>query len=163
MVVAHVKVGRLAVFRGAVSLALRDGLLSNGEKRLLVKMAHALRLDEEQPKAVYDAVVSGEAQGEGEGFAEGEELGLEETRRVYEQVLEAFLLHTDRSEDEVILVAYLRHAFNIDDAEHRAIIRSMDRHLEQVVHRTVAEDFRMRLDDSIERIGAIFDDLIVKN
>jgi hypothetical protein len=157
MVVAHTKVGRLGVFRGAVGLALRDGLLSNGEKRLLVKMAHALRLDEDQPKAAYDAVLAGE---EIEG---GEDLGLEETRRVYEQVLEAFLLHTDRSEAELILVAYLRHTFNIDDAEHRAIARSMDRQLDQVVHRTVAEDFRMKLDDSIERLGAIFDDIIVKN
>jgi hypothetical protein len=39
----------------------------------------------------------------------------------------------------------------------------MDRQLDQVVHRTVAEDFRMKLDDSIERLGAIFDDIIVKN
>jgi len=154
---SRVKVGRLGVFRGAVSLALRDGQLSNGEKRLLVKMAHALRMDENQPLAVYDAVVSGEK------LEEGEELGLEETRRVYEQILEAFLLHTDRSEEELILVAYLRHAFDIDDAEHRAIARSMDRHLEQVVHRTVTQDIRMRLDDSLERIGAIFDDIVVKN
>lgn len=154
---SRVKVGRLGLFRGAVSLAIRDGQLLNGEKRLLVKMAHALRLDEDQPKAVYDAVVSGEA------IEEDDELGLEETRRVYEQILEAFLLHTDRSEEELILVAYLRHSFDIDDAEHRAIARSMDRHLEQVVHRTVTEDFRMRLDESLERIGAVFDDIIVKN
>ena len=120
---AYTKVGRLGVFRGAVGLALRDGLLSNGEKRLLVKMAHALRLNEEQPKAAYDAVLAGE------DIDGGEDLGLEETRRVYEQVLEAFLLHTDRSEAELILVAYLRHTFNIDDTEHRAIARSMVRGL----------------------------------
>ena len=84
---------RVAVFRGAVQLALGDGQLSNGEKRLLVKMAHALRLEENDPKRVYDAVAAGE------DLATGTVLGLEETRRVYEQVLEAFLLHTDRSED----------------------------------------------------------------
>ena len=151
---AYTKVGRLGVFRGAVGLALRDGLLSNGEKRLLVKMAHALRLNEDQPKAAYDAVLAGEV------IEGGEDLGLEETRRVYEQVLEAFLLHTDRSEAELILVAYLRHTFNIDDTEHRAIARSMDR---QLVHRTVAEDFRMKLDDSMERLGKIFADIIVNN
>ena len=150
MVVAHTKVGRLGVFRGAVGLALRDGLLSNGEKRLLVKMAHALRLDEDQPKAAYDAVLAGE---EIEG---GEDLGLEETRRVYEQVLEAFLLHTDRSEAELILVAYLRHTFNIDDAEHRAIARSMDRQLDQVVHRTVAQDFKIKLDEANHRLADLF-------
>jgi len=150
MVVVHTKVGRLGVFRGAVGLALRDGLLSNGEKRLLVKMAHALRLDEDQPKAAYDAVLAGEE------IEAGEDLGLEETRRVYEQVLEAFLLHTDRSEAELILVAYLRHTFNIDDAEHRAIARSMDRQLDQVVHRTVAQDFKIKLDEANLRLADLF-------
>jgi len=148
---------RVAVFRGAVQLALGDGQLSNGEKRLLVKMAHALRLEENDPKRVYDAVVAGE------DLATGTVLGLEETRRVYEQVLEAFLLHTDRSEDELILVAYLRHSFAIDDAEHRAIARSMDRQLEHVVHRTVAEEIRMRLDDTLDRIGTIFDEIRLQN
>ena len=158
MVVAYTKVGRLGVFRGAVGLALRDGLLSNGEKRLLVKMAHALRLDEDQPKAAYDAVLAGEE------IEAGEYLGLEETRRVYEQVLEAFLLHTDRSEAELILVAYLRHTFNIDDAEHRAIARSMDRQLDQVVHRTVAQDFKIKLDEANLRLADLFGlDIFDKN
>ena len=155
--VTQVKVGRVGVFKGAVSLALQDGLLTNGEKRMLVKLSHTLKLDEDEPKAVYDAVISGKEIGR------GEELALEETRRIYEQMLEAFLLHTDRSEGEVILVAYLRHAFSIDDAEHRAIARSLDRNLEQVVHRTVTEDIRMRLDDSMERISSIFDEFRVKN
>ena len=155
--VTQVSVGRVGVFKGAVSLALQDGLLTNGEKRMLVKLSHTLKLDEDEPKAVYDAVISGKEIGR------GEELALEETRRIYEQMLEAFLLHTDRSEGEVILVAYLRHAFSIDDAEHRAIARSLDRNLEQVVHRTVTEDIRMRLDDSMERISSIFDEFRVKN
>ncbi|HIH80672.1 MAG: hypothetical protein QF365_05985 [Candidatus Thalassarchaeaceae archaeon] len=147
-----VSVGRIRVFSDAVSLALRDGQLSNGEKRILVKMALALKLEDDEPKLVYDAVLAGEV------LDEGSILSLEETRRVYEQILEAFLLHTDRSEDELILVAYLRHIFNIDDAEHRAIVRIMDRQMEIVVHRTVVEDFRMRLDDSRERITEIFED-----
>ena len=44
----------LAVFHGATRIALRDGQLSNGEKRLLVKLAHALKLDEDEPRQVYD-------------------------------------------------------------------------------------------------------------
>jgi len=155
--VTQVSVGRVGVFKGAVSLALQDGFLTNGEKRMLVKLSHTLRLDEDEPKAVYEAVISGTE------IDQGELLALEETRRIYEQMLEAFLLHTDRSEGEVILVAYLRHAFGIDDSEHRAIARSLDRNLEQVVHRTVTEDIRMRLDDSMERISSIFDELRVKN
>jgi len=142
-----------AVFHGATRIALRDGQLSNGEKRLLVKLAHALRLDEEEPKQVYDAVVGGTDPGEGRQISELE------MRLVYEQVLEAVLIHTDRSDDELTLVAYLRRVFSISDAEHRAITRSLDRQLEETIHRNVLQDFRMRLDDTMERISGIFDRL----
>ena len=142
-----------AVFHGATRIALRDGQLSNGEKRLLVKLAHALRLEEEEPKQVYDAVVGGTDPGEGRQISELE------MRLVYEQVLEAVLIHTDRSDDELTLVAYLRRAFSISDAEHRAITRSLDRQLEETIHRNVLQDFRMRLDDTMERISGIFDRL----
>tara|TARA_B100000029_G_scaffold336537_1_gene328645 strand:+ start:144 stop:611 length:468 start_codon:yes stop_codon:yes gene_type:complete len=141
----------LEVFRGATRLALRDGHLSNGEKRLLVKLAHALRLEEDEPRLVYDSVVKNA------GLSAGRELGGQEKMMVYEQVLEAVLIHTDRSEDELMLVAYLRRAFQISDAEHRAITRSLDRQLEQIIHRNVLQDFRMRLDDTMEKIGGIFD------
>ncbi len=142
-----------AVFHGATRIALRDGQLSNGEKRLLVKLAHALRLEEEEPKQVYDAVVGGTSSGVGRQISELE------MRLVYEQVLEAVLIHTDRSDDELTLVAYLRRAFSISDAEHRAITRSLDRQLEETIHRNVLQDFRMRLDDTMERISGIFDRL----
>ena len=142
-----------AVFHGATRIARRDGQLSNGEKRLLVKLAHALRLDEEEPKQVYDAVVGGTDPGEGRQISELE------MRLVYEQVREAVLIHTDRSDDELTLVAYLRRAFSISDAEHRAITRSLDRQLEETIHRNVLQDFRMRLDDTMERISGIFDRL----
>ena len=125
-----------AVFHGATRIALRDGQLSNGEKRLLVKLAHALRLEEEEPKQVYDAVV------EGTSPSAGRQISELEMRLVYEQVLEAVLIHTDRSDDE-----------------HRAITRSLDRQLEETIHRNVLQDFRMRLDDTMERISGIFDRL----
>ena len=141
----------LEVFRGATRLALRDGHLSNGEKRLLVKLAHALRLSEDEPRMVYDSVVGDVS------LTTGRELAGQEKMMVYEQVLEAVLIHTDRSEDELMLVAYLRKAFQISDAEHRAITRSLDRQLEQIIHRNVLQDFRMRLDDTMEKIGGIFD------
>ena len=142
-----------AVFHGATRIALRDGQLSNGEKRLLGKLAHALRLEEEEPPQVSDAVVRGTGPGAGRQISELE------MRVVYEQVLEAVLIHTDRSDDELTLVAYLRRAFSISDAEHRAITRSLDRQLEETIHRNVLQDFRMRLDDTMERISGIFDRL----
>lgn len=141
----------LEVFRGATRLALRDGHLSNGEKRLLVKLAHALKLKEDEPRMVYDSVVGDNS------LSAGRKLGDREKMLVYEQVLEGVLIHTDRSEDELMLVAYLRKAFQISDAEHRAITRSLDRQLEQIIHRNVLQDFRMRLDDTMEKIGGIFD------
>ena len=51
---------RSQVFMNASILALRDGQLSNGEKRILVKLAHALRLQEDEPKRIYDAILSGD-------------------------------------------------------------------------------------------------------
>ena len=140
-----------AVFHGATILALRDGQLSNGEKRLLVKLAHAFKLEEVEPKRVYDAVVNGES------LEPGREIGRQEMRLVYEQILEAVLIHTDRSDDELTILAYLRRAFDISDSEHRAITRSLDRQLEEIIHRNVLQDFRMRLDNTMERIGGIFD------
>ena len=143
----------LAVFHGATRIALRDGQLSHGEKRLLVKLAHALKLDEDEPRQVYDAVV------ENRGPGRGREISDLEMILVYGQVLEAVLIHTDRSDDELTLVAYLRRAFSISDADHRSITRSLDRQLEQTIHRNVLQDFRMRLDDTMDRIGGIFDRL----
>ena len=143
----------LAVFHGATRIALRDGQLSNGEKRLLVKLAHALKLDEDEPRQVYDAVVENREPGR------GRQIGDLEMILIYGQVLEAVLIHTDRSDDELTLVAYLRRAFSISDADHRSITRSLDRQLEQTIHRNVLQDFRMRLDDTMDRIGGIFDRL----
>ena len=140
-----------AVLHGATILALRDGQLSNGEKRLLVKLAHAFKLEEVEPKRVYDAVVNGES------LRPGREIGRQEMRLVYEQILEAVLIHTDPSDDELTILAFLRRAFDISDSEHRAITRSLDRQLEEIIHRNVLQDFRMRLDDTMERIGDIFD------
>jgi len=143
----------LAVFHGATRIALRDGQLSNGEKRLLVKLAHALKLDEDDPRQVYDAVIENREPGQGRQISDLEMI------LIYGQVLEAVLIHTDRSDDELTLVAYLRRAFSISDADHRSITRSLDRQLEQTIHRNVLQDFRMRLDDTMDRIGGIFDRL----
>ena len=43
---------RRVVFRGVVSLALNDGNLTFGEKRLITKLARALRLGDEEPKII---------------------------------------------------------------------------------------------------------------
>ncbi|MBT3642117.1 MAG: hypothetical protein HOJ64_06650 [Euryarchaeota archaeon] len=147
---------RRVVFRGAVSLALRDGQLSNGEKRLLMKLAYSLKLDDEEPKMIYDSIVDNVPIGIGKSLSE------EEQRLVYGQVLEAMLIHTDRSDDELMQIAYLRKIFSINDSEHRAITRSMDRQLEEVIHRTFKDEVRIRLYDSIDRMGDILDSILIR-
>mgnify|MGYP001001740072 CR=1 FL=1 len=142
---------RCRVFWNATRLALRDGQITNGEKRILVKMSHALKLKESEPKMVYDSVISGREPDT------GEEIGEREMRLVYEQVLEAMLIHTDRSDDVLAQIAYLRKMFGITESEHRAIARSMDRQLEDIVHRPFIDEFRMRLKDSVDRMGDIFE------
>jgi len=149
--VSDLESNRRMVFWNATRLALTDGQISNGEKRVLVKLAHALRLNNDEPKMIYDRVVEGR---EPDG---GETLDEREMRHVYEQVLEAMLIHTDRSDDVLAQIAFLRSMFGIDEAEHRAIARSLDRHLEEIVHRTFIEEFRMRLNDSADRMGEIFE------
>ena len=148
-----VEPNRRKVFWNATRLALRDGQLSSGEKRVLVKLAHALKLEDDEPEMIYDAVMEGK---EPRG---GEALDKLEMRLVYGQVLEAMLIHTDRSDDVLAQIAFLRSMFGIDESEHRAIARSLDRQLEDIVHRTFIEEFRMRLKDSVDRMGDIFDNI----
>ena len=145
---------RSRVFLNASRLALRDGQLSNGEKRILVKLAHALRLEEGEPKRIYDALLSGEEEG-----VSGSQIEKNEMRLVYGQVLEAMLIHTDRSDDVLAQIAYLRKMFLIEDAEHRAIARSLDRQLEEIVHRSFIDEYRMRLNDSVEGLRDILDNV----
>jgi hypothetical protein len=142
---------RRLVFWNAARLALNDGNLTNGEKRILVKLAHALKLSEEEPRMVYDCILNNEVP---EG---GGSLDEREMRLVYEQVLEGMLIHTDRSDPVIAQIAYLRSIFGIDESEHRAITRSLDRQLEDIVHRPFIDEFRERLRDSVERAGEIFD------
>ena len=140
-------------FWNAARLALRDGQLSNGEKRILVKLAHALKLDDNEPKMIYEAITEGREPEEG-GILDDWEM-----RIVYGQVLEAMLIHTDRSDDVLEQIAYLRGMFGIDSDEHRAIARSLDRQLEEIVHRTFIDEFRERLKDSVERMGDIVENV----
>ena len=144
---------RCRVFWNAARLALRDGQLSNGEKRILVKLAHALKLDDNEPKMIYEAITEGREPEEG-GILDDCEM-----RIVYGQVLEAMLIHTDRSDDVLEQIAYLRGMFGIDSDEHRAIARSLDRQLEEIVHRTFIDEFRERLKDSVERMGDIVENV----
>ena len=83
---AEVFEDRRKIFWNAARLALRDGELSNGEKRILVKLAHTLKLSDEEPKLIFDSIVNGRDPGDGSKIDE------HEMRLVYGQVLEAMLI-----------------------------------------------------------------------
>jgi len=147
---------RRVVFRGVISLALNDGNLTFGEKRLITKLARALRLGDEEPKMIYDSII------EGKDIAEGAALTNSEKISTYEQVLETFLIHTDKTDDELKIIAYLRKVFELSDSEHRAILRSLDRQLEEIVHRNVRQNIRYELKETMERLSEIVDNIRVQ-
>ena len=147
---------RRVVFRGVVSLALNDGNLTFGEKRLITKLARALRLDDEEPKMIYDSIISAVE------IEEGIPLTSSEKISTYEQVLETFLIHTDKTDDDLRIVAYLRKVFELSDSEHRAILRSLDRHLEEIVHRNVRQNIRYELKGTMDRLSEIYETLRVQ-
>ena len=147
---------RRVVFRGVVSLALNDGNLTFGEKRLIKKLARALRLSDEEPKMIYDSIIRAIE------IEEGVPLTSSEKISTYEQVLETFLIHTDKTDDDLRIVAYLRKVFELSDSEHRAILRSLDRQLEEIVHRNVRQNIRYELKGTMDRLSEIYETLRVQ-
>ncbi|MDB3870943.1 hypothetical protein OAH71_01015 [Euryarchaeota archaeon] len=147
---------RRAVFRGVVSLALHDGNLSFGEKRLITKLAMALRLDDDEPKMIYDAIL------EERILEEGHPLTISEQISAYEQVLETFLINTNKTDDELRMIAYLRRVFEISDSEHRAILSSLDRQLEDIVHRNVKQNIRFELKEVNKRLSEILESVRIQ-
>ena len=136
-----------AVFKGAVTVALQDGHLDDQEMRILARLSHALRLDEGTPVQLYDDIV------ESRDSVDGREMVRSEALLVYGQILEAYCTMPEPSPQTALLLAYLRTAFDITEPELRELVRSVDRHLEQVVHRNVAAQLRTKIDDAIELIS----------
>tara|TARA_B110000014_G_scaffold140120_1_gene97150 strand:+ start:151 stop:621 length:471 start_codon:yes stop_codon:yes gene_type:complete len=148
---------RRVVFRGVISLALHDGNLTFGEKRLITKLAMVLRLDDDEPKMIYDSVIE-----ESELDKMEVAMGISEKLSAYEQVLETFLIHTNKTDDELRIIAYLRRVFQISDSEHRAILRSLDRQLEEIVHRNVSENIRYELKGINKRLSEVLDSVRIQ-
>ena len=144
------------MFRGVVSLGLHDGNLSFGEKRLITKLAMALRLDDDGPKMIYNAIL------EERILEEGHPLTISEQISAYEQVLETFLINTNKTDDELRMIAYLRRVFEISDSEHRAILSSLDRQLEDIVHRNVKQNIRFELKEVNKRLSEILESVRIQ-
>jgi hypothetical protein len=106
---------------------------------------------------IYDAVIEEKELDEIEIA-----MGISEKLSAYEQVLETFLIHTNKTDDELRIIAYLRRAFEISDSEHRAILRSLDRQLEEIVHRNVRENIRYELKEINKRLAEVLDSVRIQ-
>ena len=95
----------ISTFQGVVSIVLKDGQITREEKRLVIKLASLLNLDTDAPKRVYDAIVAGEK------LEGGEEIGKTKCLEVYAGMFQTAYLNASISEDEYLVVAYLRHLF----------------------------------------------------
>ena len=113
-------------------------------------------MGDEEPKIIYDSII------QGNDIEEGVSLTNSEKISTYEQVLESFLIHTDKTDDELRIIAYLRKVFELSDSEHRAILRSLDRQLEEIVHRNVRQNIRYELKGTMDRLSEIVDNIRVQ-
>lgn len=141
----------ISTFQGVVTLVLRDGEITREEKRLVIKLAGLLELDEEAPKRIYDAVISGEA------LEVGRTLEKAERMRVYAELFKTAFLNASISEDEYLVVAYLRHLFDITDAEHDKIVVGMQQSLEEHVEKGVFDVVEKGFDQALDKVEGIFD------
>jgi hypothetical protein len=143
----------LKTFHGAVALMLRDGELTREEKRLVIKLAGLLDLKPDEPKKVYDAVLVGESV-DGDRF-----LSRKEQLNVYARLFETAFLNASISEDEYIVVAYLRYTFDISAQEHDVVIEELTNVLEEHIDRNVIDKVRDRFGDAIDQVTDFFDTL----
>jgi len=142
-------VGRKSIFAGALRVMLSDGYLSVDEKRLILKLAALIGLDEQTPLAIYDAVMSGEEIEEGEMLSPKEQLNL------YSEILMAVLTDDKISEDEMNVVKYIAGALSITEAVGRAMLEKVKLQLSNPLS-TQRTDF---LSNLLSDVGRITSDL----
>ena len=146
----------VGVFRGATTLALQDGHLDDQEMRILARLSHALRLEDGTPVRVYEDIMATRDSDPGRLITRSEAM------LAYGQVLEAYCTISEPSQEAALLLSYMRAVFDINETEHREFVRSVDRHLEQVVHRNVAAQLRTTIDDAIELVTNPLQNLRIK-
>ena len=84
----------LEVFHSTISVMLVDGILTREEKRLVIKLASALGLNETQPSEIYEAIKAGkEVKG-------GDPIDFDKAREVYTKVFEIAIVNASLSRDE---------------------------------------------------------------
>lgn len=134
---------RLEVFRSIVEVMLTDGVLTREEKRLAIRLATALKLEEEQPAQAYAAVENGAE------LPEGKPLTHDEQRDAYGKVVAVALLNASLSRDEFRVLEHLQDLMGITPEEHEKCLAQAE------------ELAKLRLSDpkAIERVRETITDL----
>jgi len=150
-------IGALDVFRTTTEVMLRDGVLTREEKRLIIKLANALGLSENEPADVYAAIRENKKTGS------GREVTPNEQRLVYTRVFEVAIVNASLSKDEFAVLAHLRDQFSIDDDDHTRIeadLRDMIR--QKTEDENVVDKLLGTLKDSVSLVGSLFDSVRTK-
>ena len=151
-------VGALDVFRSTTEVMLRDGVLTREEKRLIIKLANALGLSDNEPAMVYNAIR------EDKNLDPGRDVSFNEQRLVYTRVFEVAIVNASLSKDEFAVLAHLRDQFNINDDDHSRIeadLRDMIR--QKTEDENVVEKLLGTLRDSVSLVGSLFDSVRTKS
>ena len=142
----------LEVFHSTISVMLVDGILTREEKRLVIKLASALGLNETQPSEIYEAIKTGkEVKG-------GDPIDFDKAREIYTKVFEIAIVNASLSRDEFRVLAHLRDIFKINDKEHEFI----EEELREIVKEkfedpNVIDKMLGTLRDSVSLVGDLFD------
>lgn len=150
--VSSLELGTLDVFRSTVEVMLADGVLTREEKRLIIKLASALKLAPEEPAYIYEAIQNGTE------TRSGTTISKDEMRLIYTKVFEVAIVNASLSRDEFRVLANLRTQFSIDDALHEEIeheLREMVK--EKYGDKAMMETLMDTLKDSVGLVGDLFD------
>ena len=140
----------IGTFHGVVSIVLKDGELTREEKRLVIKLASLLGLDSEAPKRVYDAIIAGEK------IEGGVVLDKSARMNVYSGMFQTAYLNASISEDEYLVVAYLRFLFDISEEENIQVINGISEQLEEHVEKNVFHVVEKGFDQAKDIVDGLF-------
>ena len=144
----------ISTFQGVVSIVLKDGEITREEKRLVIKLASLLSLDENVPKRVYEAIVAGEK------LAGGTEINNEDRLKVYAGMFQTAYLNASISEDEYLVVAYLRYLFEISDEENELVMNGIHDALEEHVEKNVFQVVEKGFDQAKDIVDGLFNRIL---
>jgi DNA-directed RNA polymerase subunit F len=150
--VSEVLCHSLEVFQSTIEVMLVDGVLTREEKRLVIKLASSLNLEEDQPSKIYEAVRTGKT------LTGGLPITLPDAKNIYTKVFEIAIVNASLSRDEFRVLAHLRNVFKIDDKEHEKIEAELREIVKQKFEDpNVIDKMLGTLRDSVSLVGDLFD------